>query len=225
MADGAGPGAADPERRVEPARGDGPGGPYPRPRRAATAQEAKALGHPLRLRILRLCLEREYTNRALADRLETDPATVLYHVRRLVDAGFLVPGSPRTGARGALEKPYRATGLSWWLDDPLDDRLDRVPGDGSGDGSGEAVDRRLMPFEAFRAELAEAGPEAVATQARFVLHLSPEQVRELDRRLLAVLDEYVETDHLRSDRPAHGGIILLHRMADDAPPPPASRRS
>ena len=35
----------------------------------------------------------------------------------------------------------------------------------------------------------------------------------LDRRILAVLDEYVETDEQRRDQPAYGGIVVVHRLA------------
>ncbi|MFL6130059.1 MAG: ArsR/SmtB family transcription factor [Mycobacteriales bacterium] len=172
---------------------------YPRPRRQATVLEARALAHPLRARILRLCVHHELTNKQLADRLGVKPGTVFYHVRLLLEAGLLQPAAVRTGQSGALEKPYRSTSTSWWLDDPL--------------GSAPP-DVRMSPIEAFQQELAEAGPESVATQARFTLHLSPEDVQELDRRILAVLDEYVETDHERLDRPAHGGIVVVHRLAD-----------
>jgi hypothetical protein len=41
---------------------------------------------------------------------------VLYHVRRLVDTGFLVAEPARRGVRGSREVPYRATGKSWVLD-------------------------------------------------------------------------------------------------------------
>ena len=58
-------------------------------RRPATPQELKALSHPLRVRIVRLCGDRELTNKQLADRLGVDPGTAYYHVRQLVDAGFL----------------------------------------------------------------------------------------------------------------------------------------
>src|SRR5581483_7482510 len=74
-----------------------------------------AMAHPLRLRILRLCLHDAMTNKALAERLGKDPATVLHHVRMLVRTGFLEVDDVRTGKRGALEKPYRATGKSWVL--------------------------------------------------------------------------------------------------------------
>jgi hypothetical protein len=130
-------------------------------------------------------------------------------VRLLVQAGLLEPAPIRTGTSGALEKPYRSTGQAWWLSaygdnddgEPYDDRED---------------ERSLAPIEAFQAELREAGPGSVRTFARFMLHLSEEEVRELDRRLLAVLDDYIQTDHQRLDRPAFGGISVLQAMANPA---------
>jgi DNA-binding transcriptional ArsR family regulator len=168
-------------------------------RRAATPLEAKALAHPLRGRILRLCAQRELTNKQLADRLGSEPGTVLYHVRLLVEAGLLRQAEIRTGQSGALEKPYRSTGTTWWLDDPL---------------AGTEPDVRFAPIQAFQDELAEAGPGSVQLFERFMLHLSPEEVQELDRRILAVLDEYVATDDQRRDRPALGGILVLHRLVE-----------
>src|SRR5947207_6510593 len=72
-------------------------------KRQATAAEAKALANPLRLRILRLCLDEALTNKELADRLDKDPGTLLHHVRTLVDTGFLAPDEVRSGTSGALE--------------------------------------------------------------------------------------------------------------------------
>lgn len=175
-------GAAQPPRRREP-----------------TVEEAKALAHPLRLRILRLCAGRELTNKQLADRLERDPATIHYHVRQLAEVGFLEAAPPRTGGSGALEKPYRTTQNTWWLDNPL---------------AQVGTDAALTLFEAFRDELQDAGPTSVKWSNRFMLHLSPQDSQELEQRILAILDEYVETDHERLDRPAHGGIVILHEVPD-----------
>lgn len=88
------------------------------PRRDATEAEAKALASPLRLRILRICLGEARTNREIADVLSRDPASVLHHVRTLVDTGFLRALPVRRGTRGAREIPYEATGKSWTLDSP-----------------------------------------------------------------------------------------------------------
>jgi DNA-binding transcriptional ArsR family regulator len=167
-----------------------------RRRRQATAEEAKALGHPLRLRILRLCAEDELTNKQLAERLDRDPGTVLHHVRMLTDAGLLQAAPVRAGASGALEKPYRSTGMTWWLDGPL-----------------VGTPAEHVGVEAFQEELREAGLDSIAIHERFSLHLSPDDVAELDRRILAILDEYIDTDEQRRDRPLLGGILLLHRLA------------
>jgi DNA-binding CsgD family transcriptional regulator len=170
-----------------------------RQRREATASEAKALAHPLRLRILRLCGQRDMTNKQLADRLGRDPGTVLYHVRQLAKAGFLEPVPVRTGYSGALEKPYRSTGLSWWLEGPLK-QLDQTA--------------RLAPLQAFEEELHEAGLESVTFYERFTLHLSDADAAELDNRIVAILDEYIRTDDNRLGQPAHGGMLILHRLPD-----------
>jgi predicted ArsR family transcriptional regulator len=150
----------------------------PMKRRPATPEEARALSHPLRMRILRLCLDQALTNKQLAEHLGRDPGTVLHHVRTLVATGFLVPEEVRQGEKGALEKPYRATGRSWTLS------LD-------GDVATEANASQAM-LEAFQAELEEAGPDAATSFNRLALTLNKASQEELQLRVLTILDEFVE---------------------------------
>jgi DNA-binding transcriptional ArsR family regulator len=67
-------------------------------------EQLKALGHPLRLKVLQVLADAEapLTNRDLAERLQVDPGHLHFHVRMLHRAGLieLAPGSGR-------EKPYR----------------------------------------------------------------------------------------------------------------------
>jgi DNA-binding transcriptional ArsR family regulator len=67
-------------------------------------EQLKALGHPLRLKVLQALGETEdaLTNRELAARLDVDPGHLHFHVRMLAKAGLIepVPGRGR-------EKPYR----------------------------------------------------------------------------------------------------------------------
>ncbi|MGW3966002.1 ArsR/SmtB family transcription factor [Amycolatopsis sp. NPDC005003] len=168
------------------------------PRREATVGEAKALAHPLRLRILRLCWQGELTNKQLADRLGRDPGTILYHVRQLLEAGLLEPAPVRTGESGALEKPYRAKARSWWLDDPPNTEADAA----------------FAPIEAVQDELRAAGPGSVRTFLRFAVHLSAEDAAELERGILALVEQYVATDAGRTAEPAYGGMIVVHRLAE-----------
>ncbi|HEY6961000.1 MAG TPA: winged helix-turn-helix domain-containing protein [Gaiellaceae bacterium] len=67
--------------------------------------QLKALGHPLRLKVLQTLGQSEepLTNRELADRLSVDPGHLHFHVRMLHRAGLI----ERTEAAGR-EKPYRA---------------------------------------------------------------------------------------------------------------------
>ena len=80
---------------------------------ASTRSASRALSSPLRMRILRLCRFDARTNKELADLLGVNPGTTLHHVRMLVDAGFLEAQPERSGAQGAREVPYLATGRSW----------------------------------------------------------------------------------------------------------------
>ncbi|HJW64515.1 MAG TPA: winged helix-turn-helix domain-containing protein [Actinomycetes bacterium] len=145
-------------------------------RRPATPAEAKALASPLRLRILRLCLDQALTNKQLAERLGRDPGTVLHHVRTLVATGFLAPDEVRQGAKGALEKPYRSTGKSWTLS------LDK-------DVVTETSATQAM-LEAFLAELAEAGPGAVHDFTRLALTLDDDSLKEFETRLREIFDDF-----------------------------------
>lgn len=140
-------------------------------RRAATEAEIATLASAVRLRIIRLTYSEDLTNAGIAQRLGRDPATTLYHVRRLVEHGFLEPRPTRRGARGAKEIPYRSTGLSWTLDAP------------GHDGLAEAE------LEAFLGEVADVGPSALE-QSRLVLRLTAGDAAGLRSELDALLRGY-----------------------------------
>ena len=143
-------------------------------RRAATAEEAKALASPLRLRIIRLCMDASLTNKQIAEALGNDPASVLYHVRRLVRTGFLAPGEERRGTRGAREVPYRSTGKSWQLE-IVDEEQGRA-------GTAALV-------EAFIQDARRVGAHNVEA-SRLGLRLTPAEHEELKTRLAELLDDF-----------------------------------
>ncbi len=149
-------------------------------KRPATAAEARALANPLRLRILRLCLDEARTNNEIAAALALSPGTTLHHVRMLVETGFLAADEARRGRRGATEKPYRATGKSWQV---------------SIDEDGVAATAHLAMVDAFRDELAAAGPERTLFLTRFANRLDDESFAELRRRIEAIVEEFA----LRND--------------------------
>jgi DNA-binding transcriptional ArsR family regulator len=175
----------------------GPAGPQSQ---QATVREARALAHPVRIRILRLCLDRALTNAELATALGQRPATVLHHVRTLVSAGFLTEAGWRRGPRGSTEKPYRATGKSWQLHGTL-----------------TTEDSTILRsvFQAVAAEVTEAGPGAVVEAARVALRLTPDQLGALETRLREVIAEFPPPErHLAGDPPPgdpYAMLLVLHR--------------
>src|SRR2546427_4466761 len=70
-------------------------------------EQLKALGHPLRLRVLETLSKDEapLTNRDLAQKLGVDPGHLHFHVKMLLRAGLIERAE---GGKGR-EKPYRAT--------------------------------------------------------------------------------------------------------------------
>lgn len=169
------------------------------PRRPASAAEAAALASAVRLRILRMTYYEPLTNKEIADRLRRDPATTLYHVRKLVATGLLDQLPPRRGTRGSKEIPYRSTGLSWSLDHD--------------DGEDESALAEAM-LEAFLGEVADVGVERLI-QSRLALRLDGERFEEFQRRLADLLNDFAA----RPSDPAAPGFavyVALHPMAPTA---------
>lgn len=162
-----------------------------RKRRPATRAEARALAHPLRLRILRLCLDEALTNRELADLVGEQPATTLYHVRTLVRTGFLRREAERRGRRGAREIPYRATRKSWTLSFEPD------------------LAGNLAVIDATRAELIESGADAVLELARLAVRFDPDRIADLTERVRDLVEETADADG--SGDESIGMLIVLHR--------------
>lgn len=143
----------------------------PRPRRPSTDAEAAALASETRLRILRITYFDPLTNKEIAETLGKDPATTLHHVRKLVDAGFLAALPARRGKRGSREIPYRATGLSWQLDNAHRPEI------------GEAM------LQSYLSEISAVSFDELH-QTRMVVQVGPERKAELVSRLAALFEEF-----------------------------------
>jgi predicted ArsR family transcriptional regulator len=161
----------------------------------ATPEELKAMAHPLRLRILRLCLHQPRTNKEIADRLGKDPATTLHHVRMLVSTGFLEAQEVRTGARGALEKPYLATRKSWTM------RVSRPE---------DKEQEMTAMVEALRDEMIDAGADALVEGARIGVKLSARQAKAFERRIRKLIAD-LANEHEDPDGDEYGFFVVLHR--------------
>ena len=132
--------------------------------------QLKALGHPLRLRVLETLggdNGDEFTNRELANRLGVDPGHLHFHVRMLLAAG-LIELVERTGGR---EKPYRAVARHVRVAPELI-------------ATGAANDAREAMLDQVRQGWAEYSSSGTFRSAQLNIRLDTEEVRELFRRFV-----------------------------------------
>src|SRR4051794_8759640 len=154
----------------------------------------RALGHPLRWRILRLTLDTPMTNKEIAERLGRDPGTVLHHVRELVRSGFLQADEVRTGRRGAIERPYRASGKSW--------RLRLLPDAGTA----------ATIMDAVREEMLEAGEDSAIATLRLGVRLKADDVASLRAELDELGRKFADRDDPEGDPVGILGIVHRRRV-------------
>ena len=174
--------ADDREERIELRRGD-----------PEAEARMRALSSPLRLRVLRLCAFESRTNKELAELLGVNPGTMLHHVRTLVQTGYLAAEAERSGAQGAREVPYRATGLSWRTS---------MPG-----GSYVLVETFLQQIEGLADEDLDA--------TWLGLKLNEEHREEFQHRLYELVNEFKERGP-DPDGDTYSFFSALH--PDDNPP-------
>jgi DNA-binding transcriptional ArsR family regulator len=132
--------------------------------------QLKALGHPLRLRVLEtLGTEEgdELTNRELANKLGVDPGHLHFHVRMLLNAG-LIELAERSGGR---EKPYRAVARHVRVAPELI-------------ATGAANDAREAMLDQVRQGWSEFASTGTFRSAQLNVHIDPEEVRALFREFV-----------------------------------------
>ena len=127
--------------------------------------QLKALGHPLRLRVLELLADsRPLTNHELAGALGIDPGRLHFHVRMLLRAGLIELAE---GGRGR-QKPYRAIAQRLRISPEL--RTAGLLGGAQG-AMIETVSRGWATF----------GPQGRFRSVKATAHVTPETLQQLLR--------------------------------------------
>jgi len=138
-------------------------------------EQLKALGHPLRLRVLELLGENDeqLTNRELAQRLDVDPGHLHFHVRTLLTAGLI----QRVEGGHGREKPYRAVANTIRVAPEL------LTAPGATSDVHEAI------LDEVNAGWGKFGPQGKFRSAQVTVRIAPERVREIWDMLAARVDE------------------------------------
>jgi DNA-binding transcriptional ArsR family regulator len=138
-------------------------------------EQLKALGHPLRLRVLELLGENDeqLTNRELAQRLTVDPGHLHFHVRTLLRAGLI----ERVETDHGREKPYRAIAHTIRVAPELLSH------------TGATSDVHEAILDQVNAGWSKFGPQGKFRSAQMTVRIDPERARELWEIASAKADE------------------------------------
>jgi DNA-binding transcriptional ArsR family regulator len=165
---------------------------HPPARRARVRdpQVLRALAHPLRSRLLGLLrTDGPSTASRLGERVGESSGVTSYHLRQLEQYGFVTEVAGRGSKRERWwQAEHRRT--SWEPDELIDQ-----PGGLDANAQMQRLQVEVMGRE-LRAWLAAEQPRAwaaVAGMSDYLVHLTPEQTRELLDELYAVLDRWSET--------------------------------
>ncbi|MBB5081943.1 ArsR/SmtB family transcription factor [Nonomuraea endophytica] len=160
-----------------------------------SSAQYKALGHPLRHRIVNLLRQRPATLGELTTALGSTKGTVGYHVRILREAGLVRLASTRH-VRGGTEQRFELISRGFRLD--------------------EETGARFL-HDAALAEMSPVGPGDPGHTVLYHLWLTPEEARALAERL-----ETFDHGHHEDAEPgaeAYGVLLSLYRADIPRLPP------
>jgi DNA-binding transcriptional ArsR family regulator len=161
-----------------------------------TPEQFKALGHPMRHRLLFALGRGQATISQLAASLGSNKGNIAHHLNVLTNAGLVRPAGTRT-VRGGTEQYYRRASRGLRYDDAATTQA---------------------AFRALAAEVAAAQPEPFLVLR--TLRLTPEHARQLTAALRDLASHVSDAD----DQPRYGLVLGLYQPAQSAQPPPAGQR-
>lgn len=177
-------------------------------------EQLRLLSDPLKLSLIQVFGEAEGTVASAASRLE-QPQTRLYrHVDALLEAG-LIEVTREQPKRGTVERWFRTVARRLEIADGL------LPG-GTDAGESDAIRDLLRGAETEILEALETQDEtAPPTVARFRANLTATQLKELEERMFAWLEEARGDTSVPNDAETIeiGALIALYRIPRGTPEP------
>jgi DNA-binding transcriptional ArsR family regulator len=158
-----------------------------------TPEQFKALGHPMRHRLLFALGQDQATISQLAAALGSNKGNIAHHLKVLADAGLVRPAGTRQ-VRGGTEHYYQRASRGLTYHDTATTEV---------------------AFRALAAEIAAAEPDAFLMLR--TLRLTPEHAMQLTDTLRDLAGQPQDA----SDQPRYGLLLGLYQPAQAPPPDPA----
>lgn len=142
--------------------------------------------HPVRLALLDALQERDSLTATQASELIGEPPnTCSFHFRQLAKYGFVEEAGPAPGR----SRPWKLTNRRMHFSDVHEDPATLQAARGLERLLRETYFARIDAFYESRAEFPVEWQE-VSGSSQAVLHLTPEELRAVDREIMAILDRY-----------------------------------
>ena len=158
-----------------------------------TPEQFKALGHPMRHRLLFALGQGQATISQLAAALDSNKGNIAHHLKVLAAAGLVRPAGTRQ-VRGGTERYYQRASRGLKYDNAA------------------TTD---VAFRALAAEIAAAEPGPFLMLR--TLRLTPEHAKQLT----ATLSDLAHQAEDASDQPRYSLLLGLYQPAQPSPPDPA----
>jgi predicted ArsR family transcriptional regulator len=175
----------------------------------------RALTHPVRLALLQaLELEGPLTATQAGELIGEPPNTCSFHFRQLAKYGFVEEAGPAPGR----SRPWRLTTHRMHFTDLHEDPETAVAARGLDRMLRERYFERLAAFYESRSGYPLAWQETTGG-SQALLHVTPEELKAIDERIMAVLDPYIDRGADPSMRPADSLPIEVLLFAYPVRPP------
>jgi hypothetical protein len=190
--------------------------PQPPARRDLSDPRAmRAMTHPVRLALLEaLSLEGPLTATQAGELIGEPPNTCSFHFRQLAKYGFVEEAGPAPGR----SRPWRLTNRRMHYTDLHEDPEAAVAARGLDRMLREQYFERLNAFYAARSGYPLAWQE-VTGGSQALLHLTPDELRSIDERIMAVLSPYIDRGADLAARPEGSLPIEVLLFAYPVRPP------
>lgn len=146
----------------------------------------RALTHPVRLALLEaLALQGPLTATGAAEVIGESPTTCSFHFRQLAKYGFVEQAATGPGRT----RSWRPTRVAMRFTDVHEDPQTRIAARALSRTLRERSFERLEAYFEMRSSYPRRWQE-VTGQSEFVLYVTPEELRELDEEVTAILHRY-----------------------------------
>ncbi|WP_067184149.1 ArsR/SmtB family transcription factor [Microtetraspora niveoalba] len=177
-------------------------------RQVTDARVLRALAHPARLTILsRLQTEGPATATECAEITGLSPSACSYHLRQLAKHGFVADAPPRGDGR---ERVWRALQRGWGFMPTEDESPDLVEAQNAViESILTEANRRLGDYLA-QSDRESREWRSTAWLLHTVLRVDAEELRELQRKISALIDPYRVTERDPEDVPTGARLAEVH---------------